>query len=67
MGVQWYSKNLTHYSKADTMGKRRYSSYSFLTLMVQYISYLHISRKPMIHLGGKYYRVFSMSFEYPGN
>jgi hypothetical protein len=26
-----------------------------------------ISRKPMIQLGGKYYTIFSLSLEYPGN
>jgi hypothetical protein len=36
-------------------------------IMVQGIIYLYISRKPMIQLGGKYYTVFSLSLEYPGN
>jgi hypothetical protein len=31
-------------------------------IMVQYISYLQISRKPMIQLGGKYYTIFSFEF-----
>jgi hypothetical protein len=35
--------------------------------MAQYISYLYISRKPMIQLGGKHYTRFSLSLEYPGN
>jgi hypothetical protein len=33
------------------------------SLMVQYISYSLISRKPMIQLGGKYYTIFSLSLE----
>jgi hypothetical protein len=37
------------------------------SLMVQYINYSYISRKPMIQLGGKYYTIFSLSLEYPGN
>jgi hypothetical protein len=34
-------------------------------IMVKYISYFQISRKPMIQLGGKYYTVFLLSLEYP--
>jgi hypothetical protein len=37
------------------------------SLMVQHISFLYISRKSMIHLGGKYCTIFSVSSEYPGN
>jgi hypothetical protein len=37
------------------------------SIMVQYITYSRISRKPMIHLGGKYYTILSLSLEYPGN
>jgi hypothetical protein len=37
------------------------------SIMAQYISYLYISRKPTIHLGGKYYTIFSLSLVYPGN
>jgi hypothetical protein len=37
------------------------------SIMVQYINYLKISRKPMIQLGGKYYTIFSLNLEYPGN
>jgi hypothetical protein len=37
------------------------------SIMAQYISYLWISRKPMIQLGGKCYTVFSLSLEYPEN
>jgi hypothetical protein len=37
------------------------------SIMVQYISYLYISRKLMIQLGGKYYTIFSLSLEYSGN
>jgi hypothetical protein len=37
------------------------------SIMAQYISYLYVSRKPMIHLGGKHYTTFSLSLEYPGN
>jgi hypothetical protein len=37
------------------------------SIIVQYISYLQISRKPMIQLGGKYYTIFSLSLEYAGN
>jgi hypothetical protein len=35
--------------------------------VLQYIGYSYISRKPMIQLGGKYYTIFSLSLEYPGN
>jgi hypothetical protein len=35
--------------------------------MVKYISYLYISRKSMIQLERKYYTIFSLSLEYPGN
>jgi hypothetical protein len=35
--------------------------------MVEYISYLQISRNLMIQLGGKHYTTFSLSLEYPGN
>jgi hypothetical protein len=38
-----------------------------LEFMVEYISYLLISRKPTIQLGGKYYIIFSLSLEYPRN
>jgi hypothetical protein len=37
------------------------------SMMVQYISYLEISRKPTIQLGGKYYTIFSLNLGYPGN
>jgi hypothetical protein len=37
------------------------------SIMVQYISYLYISRKPRIQLGGKYYTILRLSLEYPGN
>jgi hypothetical protein len=37
------------------------------SIMVQNISYLQISRKPMTQLGGKYYTIFALSLEYPGN
>jgi hypothetical protein len=36
-------------------------------IMVQYMSYLQISRKPMIQLGRKYCKIFSLSLEYPGS
>jgi hypothetical protein len=36
-------------------------------IMVQYISYLYVSRKPKIQLRGKYCTVFSLSLEYPRN
>jgi hypothetical protein len=36
------------------------------SIMVQYISYQGISRKPRIQLGAKYYTVFSLSLEYLG-
>jgi hypothetical protein len=32
-------------------------------IMAQYISYLYISRKLMIQLGGKHYTMFSLSVE----
>jgi hypothetical protein len=38
-----------------------------VNIMVKYISYFQISRKPMIQLGGKYYTVFLLSLEYPAN
>jgi hypothetical protein len=38
-----------------------------VNIMVQYVNYLQISRKPMIQLGDKYYTTFSLSLEYPGN
>jgi hypothetical protein len=31
------------------------------SIIAQYLSYLQISRKPMIRLGGKYYTSFSLS------
>jgi hypothetical protein len=34
--------------------------------MVRYISYLQISRKPIIQLGGKYYTIFSFEFGVAG-
>jgi hypothetical protein len=37
------------------------------SIMVQHISYLQNSRKPMIQLRRKYYTIFSLSLEYPGN
>jgi hypothetical protein len=37
------------------------------SIMAQYIGCLQISRKPTIQLGGKYYTIFSMSLECPGN
>jgi hypothetical protein len=37
------------------------------SIMVQCISYLYISRKPIIQLGRKHYTIFSLSSEYPGN
>jgi hypothetical protein len=36
------------------------------SIIVQYISYLYISRKPMIQLGEKHYRIFSLSLEHLG-
>jgi hypothetical protein len=36
-------------------------------IMAQYNSYLCIARKPKIQLGGRYYIIFSLSLEYPGN
>jgi hypothetical protein len=36
-------------------------------IMLQCISYLQISRKREVQLGGKCYTVFSLSLEYPGN
>jgi hypothetical protein len=37
------------------------------SIMAQYISYLQISGKPNIHVGGRYYTIFSLSLEYLGN
>jgi hypothetical protein len=37
------------------------------SIMVQYISCLQISRKPMIRSAGKYYAIFLLSFEYLEN
>jgi hypothetical protein len=36
-------------------------------VIVQYISYFQILRKPIIQLGGKFYTVFSLNVKYPGN
>jgi hypothetical protein len=37
------------------------------SIMVQYIIYSEISRKPMIQSGGKYYTMISLSSEHPEN
>jgi hypothetical protein len=37
------------------------------SIKVHHICYLYITGKPTIHLGGKCYTVFSLSFQYPEN
>jgi hypothetical protein len=37
------------------------------SIMIQFISCLYISRRPMIQLGGKYYTIFPLNLEYPAN
>jgi hypothetical protein len=37
------------------------------SIMVQDIGYLQISGKPTLWLRGKYYTIFSLHLEYPGN
>jgi hypothetical protein len=58
----------------DIIGQRMIRSSVYIaywreseSMRVLYIIYLKISRKPMIQLGGKYYAIFPLSMEYPGN
>jgi hypothetical protein len=58
----------------DVIGQRLIKSFIFVryrrrseSKLVEYISYLQVTRKPMNQLGGKCYIIFSLSLEYPGN